>query len=90
MSLGVYFEALIQRVESSDEIQNDGKDTNGFYKPTRAIVLKHLQLLRDLHDKPRAREMIKSSWGIIVEHLPPEWLVLGPAEKAELKKILGS
>lgn len=88
MSLRAYFEGLIEKVESSDDIQNDGKDANGFYKPTRSIVLKHLNLLRDLHDKPRAREMVKASWSIIVEHLPPEWLALNPADKADLKKIL--
>ncbi|MBX2993834.1 MAG: hypothetical protein KF681_03410 [Bdellovibrionaceae bacterium] len=88
MSLRAYFEGLIEKVESSEEIQNDGKDANGFYKPTRSIVLKHLNLLRDLHDKPRAREMVKSSWSLIVEHLPPEWLALSPTDKADLKKIL--
>jgi hypothetical protein len=88
MSLEAYFSALIKRVEESDEIGNNGKDKNGFYKPVRTILLRHLQLLKDLHAKPNAKNMVKASWASVVETLPPEWLVLGDAEKKELQKIL--
>ncbi len=88
MSLKNYFNSLIKQVEASDAVQNDGKDENGFYKPTKAILLRHLQLLHDLHDKPNAKEMVKASWNAVIEVLPPEWLVLKPEEKAELKKII--
>ncbi len=88
MSLEAYFKSLIQKVEESDEITNAGKDSNGFYKPVRTIVLRHLNLLKDLHAKPNAKSMVKASWAAVVEELPPEWLVLGDAEKKELKKIL--
>ena len=84
-----YFSDLISKVESSDEISNAGKDDNGFYKPTRTVLLRHLNLLKDLHDKPRAREMVKASWAAVVKEVPPEWLVLEGENKAELKKILG-
>ena len=89
MSLELYFQNLIKRVEASDEIHNGGKDKNGFYKPTRTIVLRNLQLLKDLHQKPLARPMVKAAWEAIVEELPAEWLALPNAEKIELKKILG-
>jgi hypothetical protein len=84
-----YFQALIERVESSD-LTNQGKDKDGFFEPTRAMVLQRLNLIKDLHSKPNphARGMVKTSWQYLVEHLPPEWLVLGTEEKAELKKIL--
>lgn len=75
-------------MEQSDEIQNDGKDKNGFYKPTRTLVLRHLNLLKDLHAKPNAREMVRGAWASVVEILPPEWLALSETEKAELKKTL--
>ena len=88
MSLTAYFEKLIARVESSEEVSNQGKDDNGFYKPTKTLVLRHLNLLRDLHQKPRAREMVRASWQEIVKELPSEWLVLDADEKKELKKIL--
>lgn len=88
MSLEAYFSALIKRVEESEEIGNNGKDKNGFYKPVRTILLRHLQLLKDLHTKPNAKNMVKASWASVVETLPPEWLVLGDAEKKELQKIL--
>jgi hypothetical protein len=52
MSLQNYFEKLIQRVEESEEISNAGKDEGGFYKPTRTILLRHLNILKDLHSKP--------------------------------------
>lgn len=89
MSLDAYFSSLIKRVEESDEISNQGKDKNGFYKPVRTILLRHLQLLKDLHAKPNAKSMVKASWEAVVETLPPEWLVLDDAEKKELQKILG-
>lgn len=88
MSLRNYFTQLLQKVESSDEIHNGGKDHNGFYKPTRTILIRNLNLLKDLYDKPRAREMVRTAWKSVVEDLPPEWLVLSSEEKAELIKIL--
>ena len=89
MSLKAYFESLIQKVESS-EIQNNGKDDNGFFKPTRALLLRHLTLLKDLHGKPLAQPMVKDSWQFVVANLPPEWLVLAPDQKQELSLILGT
>lgn len=88
MSLESYFKKLIERVENSEEITNQGKDENGFYKPVRTILLRNLMLLRDLHAKPNAKEMVKASWRSVSDVLPPEWLVLSPEERAELKKIL--
>ena len=88
MSLTDYFQNLIKRVEASDEIQNDGKDRNGFYKPTRTLVLRHLNLLRDLHAKPNAKEMVRGAWKQVVEILPPDWLILNDAEKADLRRML--
>lgn len=88
MSLKQYFSDLITKVETSDVITNGGKDDNGFYKPIKTIVLRHLNLLRDLHDKPRAKEMVKSAWAEVIKEVPPEWLVLNDEDKAELKKIL--
>ena len=90
MSLKEYFSDLIKKVESSEEITNAGKDDNGFYKPTRTILLRDLNLLKDLHAKPLARPMVKAAWESVIKELPPEWLVLAPADKAELKKILES
>ncbi len=83
-----YFTALIRRVESSDEIHNGGKDDDGFYKPTRTILLQKLNILRDLHAKPLARPMVKDAWKEVVNQLPPEWLVLDEVTKSELKKML--
>lgn len=88
MSLKNYFSNLINKVETSDLITNAGKDENGFYKPTRTVILRHLNLLLDLHDKPRAIEMVKSSWEAVVKELPPEWLILSEQNKLELKNIL--
>jgi hypothetical protein len=87
MSLENYFRKLIQKVEDSD-ISNQGKDKDGFFKPTRTILLRHLQLLKDLHGKPLAKNMTKASWQYVVENVPPEWLVLTSEEKAELKEML--
>ena len=88
MSLKNYFSDLILRVQNSDEITNAGKDDNGFFKPTRSVLLQNLHLLRDLHDKPRAREMVKAAWNTVVKDLPPDWLTLSADEKKELKSIL--
>ncbi|XGC81989.1 hypothetical protein ACES2L_05765 [Bdellovibrio bacteriovorus] len=88
MSLSVFFQDLIQRVEESDTITNAGKDKEGFYKPTRTILLRHLQLLKDLHQKPLAKQMVKASWAYVVENVPPEWLIPAPEDREELKKIL--
>lgn len=88
MSLRSYFTKLIERVESTNTIHNGGKDDNGFYKPTRAVVLTSLNMLRDLHDKPAAKAMVKHAWETVVKELPSEWLILSSEEKAELKKVL--
>jgi hypothetical protein len=32
--------------------------------------------------------MVKNAWQYVIEHLPPEWLILNPAEKSDLQKIL--
>jgi hypothetical protein len=88
MSLKEYFTELIEKVENSEEIDNAGKDDNGFYKPRRTIVLRHLNLLRDLYDKPRAKEMVKASWDAVVKELPPEWLKLKHNDKMQLAEIL--
>jgi hypothetical protein len=84
--LAPYFQKLIDRVEK--EISNQGKDENGFFKPTKAVLLRHLNVLKDLHGKPLAKDMVKGAWEYVSENLPPEWLVLTPDEKAALKKLL--
>ncbi|MCC2678532.1 MAG: hypothetical protein K0R29_1108 [Pseudobdellovibrio sp.] len=88
MGLKKYFSDLIAKVEASEEITNAGKDENGFYKPTRTILLRNLNLLRDLHDKPRAKQMVKAAWQAVVKDLPPDWLVLDSENKNELSEIL--
>jgi hypothetical protein len=88
MSLENYFKKLIDRVSASDEIHNGGKDKDGFYKPTKSILLKNLNLLKDLHAKPGAKAMVKAAWKVVVAEVPSEWLVLNKEEKEELKKIL--
>ena len=88
MSLEKYFADLLSKVENSEEITNAGKDAEGFYKPKKTILLRHLNLMKDLHKKPLAKPMLKASWKYIVEMVPPEWLVLEGEDKAELKKIL--
>ena len=85
--LKAYFEQLIEKVEAS-QLSNQGKDKDGFFKPTRELVLRHLQLLKDLHEKPLARPMVKDSWKFVVEHVPPELLVMTEAQKTALKEIL--
>lgn len=87
MSLSAYFESLIERLEKSD-IGNAGKDANGFFKPTRTLLLRQLHLLKDLHANPMARPMVRDAWKNVVKELPPEWLTLTHDQKAELKKIL--
>ncbi len=86
VSLEPYFQKLIERVEL--EISNQGKDENGFFKPTKTILLRHLNTLKDLHNKPLAKDIVKASWQYVTENLPPEWLILTPDQKAELKKVL--
>jgi hypothetical protein len=88
MSLKNYFSELIEKVESSNEITNAGKDRNGFYKPQRTIIIRHLSLLRDLYDKPRAKPMVINAWKEVVDQIPFEWLALNEPEKSELQKIL--
>jgi hypothetical protein len=87
MSLDQYFKSLIQKVESSD-IQNNGKDPNGFFEPTRKVLLQRLNLLKDLHANPRAKGMVQTAWKYVTEHLPAEWLTLSPEDRSELQKIL--
>ena len=88
MTLKDYFDSIIKRLEASDAVTNAGKDANGFYRPTRTILLRQLNVLKDLHNKPMARKMVQDAWKDVVKDLPPEWLVLPPELKAELKKIL--
>jgi hypothetical protein len=88
MALREYFDSLIKRVESSDEISNQGKDRDGFFFPTRSALLQKLNMLRDLYDRPAAKPMLKQAWAYVVEHVPSEWLVVEGEDQAELKKIL--
>jgi hypothetical protein len=87
MALDTYFSRLLERINASD-IQNNGKDDNGFYKPTRELLIRHATLLRDLHAKPLAKPMVKSSWAFVVANAPPEWLVLEPEDRILLKNML--
>lgn len=89
MGLEVYFKKLIQRVEETDDIQNNGKDKDGFFLPTRSVLLQRLHLLKDLHAKPGAKIMVQKAWDFVVENVPPEWLELSEEDKASLQKILG-
>lgn len=84
--LELYFQKLMDRV--SKEISNQGTDENGFFKPTRTVLLRHLSLLKDLHDKPRAHKMLRGAWDYVSENLPPDWLILTENEKSELRKML--
>lgn len=88
MTLGDYFSHLIKVVETSEVVTNQGTDRNGFYKPTRTIVLRHLQMLKDLHQKPLAKPMLREAWRVVVENLPPELLVMNDEQKAQMKNIL--
>lgn len=67
---------------------NAGKDKNEFYKPTRTVVLRNLNLLKDLHDKPRAKSMVRAAWQAVVEELAPEMLKMSPDQKKMLQKVL--
>ncbi len=87
MSLDKYFESLMKRIEDSD-LRFESKDKDGFFEPTRVILLQKIALLRDLHSKPNAKPMLKSAWQYVVDHVPPDWLILSSDEKQELKKIL--
>ena len=66
--LEAYFQKLIERVER--EISNQGKDENGFFKPTKTILVRHLNTLKDLHNKPLAKDIVKASWQSVSENLP--------------------
>lgn len=88
MCLDEYFTRLIEAVEKSDAVTNQGTDKNGFFKPTRTVVLRHLQMLKDLHKKPLAKPMLQEAWKVVVENVPPELLVMTEEQKAALKKIL--
>lgn len=88
MELDAYFQSLIDRVENSDAVTNGGKDKEGFYLPTRSILLQKLHILRDLHAKKNAKPMVKDAWAFVVENLPPDWLVLDKNQKTALKEIL--
>lgn len=88
MNLEVYFKNLLEKVEASDEITNGGKDSEGFYLPTRSVLLQKLNMLKDLHDKKAAKPMVRDAWKFVVENLPPEWLVLDQEQKAAIKTML--
>lgn len=88
VSLTEYFSNLLRRVEESDEISNAGKDEGGFYRPSRTILIRHLNLLRDLHGKPMAHQMVKHAWEAVVKDLPPEWLVMNDNDQREFRQIL--
>jgi hypothetical protein len=87
MALTKYFEHLLEQVEQSD-IGNGGKDENGFFRPTRSILIQKLNILKDLHASPGAKPMVKDAWKFVTEVVPAEWLVLDPQDKEELKRIL--
>lgn len=87
MALTQYFTELLEKVEASD-LDNQGKDENGFFRPTRSIVIQKLNILKDLHASPGAKPMVKDAWKVVTEVLPAEWLVLDDKDKAELKRIL--
>jgi hypothetical protein len=87
MDLKDYFNSLIKRLEESD-IQNNGKDRNGFFEPTREMLFQRLSILRDLHLKPNAKPMLRTAWEYVVDHVPPEWLILNDQLKQDLKKML--
>jgi len=87
MVLKNYFDGLLTRLEAS-EIQNNGKDRNGFFEPTRDMLFQRLNLLKDLHSKPNAKPMLRTAWEYVVSHVPPEWLVLDEEQKRELRRLL--
>jgi len=87
MSLKPYFENLLKQLTESD-IGNNGKDAEGFFEPTREVLFQKLSMLRDLHDKPNAKPMVKDAWKYVTQHVPPEWLILTPEEKGAIRKML--
>ena len=87
MNLETYFETLLERLEKSD-IGNDGKDANGFFEPTRAMLYQRLNLLRDLHGKPHAKVMVRTAWQYVVDHAPAEWLKMDASLKKEIQEML--
>ena len=91
MDLAEYFTSLIRRTEESD-IQNNGVDKGGFFKPTRSVLLQKLNILKDLHGNAlksgHAKSMVRASWQYVVENVPAEWLILDDEQKVALKKIL--
>lgn len=90
MSLRSFFEELARKVEASEVVSNLGRDEQGFFKPKKTVVLRHLNLLRDLHEKPRARPMLKASWEAVVAELPPEWLIIASDnDRRRWREILG-
>lgn len=85
-----YFTRLLAKVESST-LDNAGKDENGFFQPTRVFTLQKINMLKDLHrnaKNPQAKAMLKGAWHYVTEHVPAEWLILTPDEKAALKAVL--
>ena len=80
--------ALVVLSKRPELIANAGKDAEGFYKPIRTILLRHLQLLKDLHEKPLAKPQLKASWREVVQHLPPEDLLPPVEVQDQLKRML--
>ena len=70
MTLEQYFSELIAKVEASEAITNQGKDKDGFFQPTREVLLQKLNMLRDLHAKPLARPMLKTAWAFVAVSAP--------------------
>ena len=91
MNLEEYFKSLIHRVENSD-IQNNGMNKDGFYQPTRTVLLQKLNILKDLHSNALkegpAKTMVRGAWKFVVDQVPAEWLILDSEQKLALKKIL--
>ncbi len=87
-TLEKYFSDLIAKVEGSSDITNQGKNKDGFFLPTRSVLLKHLNVLKDLHAKPLAKPMVKDAWSFVVENLPPEMLVLSPVLIIQIRAML--
>ena len=87
-NLETYFKALLEKVEASSEITNGGKDKEGFYLPTRSVMIQKLNMLKDLHANKNAKPMVRDAWSFVVENLPPEWLVLTADQKTAVKAML--
>lgn len=88
MNLEPYFQNLIDRLNSTEDVTNAGKDSGGFFEPTRAVLLQKLSILRDLHAKPNAKPMVRQAWEYVIHNLPPEWLILDADQKVAIKKML--